>query len=110
MGRAIKASESGLKPHYKVRVVIPGAILHIASWDEPHQEPVDPHMRFTGPKKWVADWIKDGEYGDTIGFIDWSEVRAITWRWSELWRAEYRLGRQFFCTASSMSARRRSGW
>jgi hypothetical protein len=32
MTRPIKASEQGLKPHYRVRVVLPGVILHLASW------------------------------------------------------------------------------
>jgi hypothetical protein len=83
MPRRITASSAaGLKPHYKVRVVVLGALVHIASWDEPHLEPVDPHHRYTGPQEWVADWINDPEYGATIGYIDWDKVSAITWRWS----------------------------
>ena len=27
-------SEQGLKPHYRVRVVLPNALLHLASWTE----------------------------------------------------------------------------
>jgi hypothetical protein len=27
-------SERGLKPHYRVRVVLPNALLHLASWTE----------------------------------------------------------------------------
>ena len=76
MTKPIKATEHGLEPHYKVRVVLPGAIVHLASWDQPQNDQLDDEM-------WSADWIDDSEYGDTIGFIDWSEVRAVTWRWSE---------------------------
>ena len=35
MTKAVSAVERGLKPHYKVRIVLPGAILHLASKDEP---------------------------------------------------------------------------
>lgn len=73
MTKPVSAAERGLKPHYKVRVVLPGAILHLASWDEPHHLGED----------WHADWISDPAYGDTIGDIDWSKVIAITWRWTE---------------------------
>lgn len=72
MTKAIKASEHGLEPHYKVRVVLPGVILHVASKGEPEQH----------PSGWHADWIDDYRYGDTLGFIDWHAVVAVTWRWS----------------------------
>jgi hypothetical protein len=78
MAKQIIASELGLEPHYKVRVVLPGAILHLASKDEPAEIPAiwgqDGH--------WHADWMDDHRYGDTVGFIDWNQVTAITWRWS----------------------------
>lgn len=80
MTKPIKASEHGLEPHYKVRVVIDGALLHLASRDEPHEDH-DPYDG--GAAFWAADWIADPRYGDTIGFINWSQVAAITWRWSE---------------------------
>jgi hypothetical protein len=78
MTKPISASEQGLKPHYKVRVVLPGAILHLASWKPPRR---DRDFDY----RWQAgtDWIDDPLYGDTIGFIDWPSVVAITWRWSE---------------------------
>lgn len=72
MPKQIIASDLGLEPHYKVRVVLPGALLHLASKDEP-AETLD---------GWQADWIRDHRYGDTVGFIDWNQVTAITWRWS----------------------------
>jgi hypothetical protein len=71
--KQIIASELGLEPHYKVRVVFPGgAILHLAARNEPTQT----------PDGWHADWIDDHRYGDTIGFIEWRHVSAVTWRWS----------------------------
>lgn len=72
MAKQIIASELGLEPHYKVRVVLPGALLHLASKVEPEK----------GPDGWHADWIDDHRYGDTAGFIDWHAVVAVTWRWS----------------------------
>jgi hypothetical protein len=75
MTKPKQASESGLSPHYKVRVVLPGALLHVASWTEPEIRPdVQTAVR--------ADWIADPAYGDTIGFIDWTKVLAITWRYA----------------------------
>jgi hypothetical protein len=82
MTKAISATQSGLKPHYKVRVVFHGAIVHLAAWNEP-----DIHLdEWTDDKisNVKADWIVgDGRYGDTPGFIDWKAVTAVTWRWSE---------------------------
>jgi hypothetical protein len=72
MTKQIVASEVGLDSHYKVRVVLPGAILHLASKDEPRKN----------HDGWDAAWIDDHRYGDTIGFIDWGAVVAVTWRWS----------------------------
>ena len=65
-------------PYYKVRVVLPGAILHLASRDEPHLV----RATVSTEGKWSADWLSDPDKGDTIGFIDWPSVVAITWRWS----------------------------
>lgn len=62
------------EPHFKVRLVFPGAVIHVASWTEPERS------AFGG---WSADWITDWRYGDTIGELDWSLLTAITWRWSE---------------------------
>jgi hypothetical protein len=76
MTKPIKASELGLKPHYKVRVVLPGAILYLASWDKPKRNEYAEYL-------WEAQWIDDPAYGDTIGYIDWLKVRAVTWRWTE---------------------------
>lgn len=72
MAKQIITSEPGLEPHYKVRIVLPGAILHLASKDEPRNT----------PNGWCADWIDDHRYGDTVGFINWTQLTAITWRWS----------------------------
>jgi hypothetical protein len=80
MAKPIKASEVGLESHYKVRIVMHGAILHAASWSKPKVIlDSDEHVRIVR-----ADWVdNDPAYGDTIGYIDWPEVRAVTWRYSE---------------------------
>jgi hypothetical protein len=67
--------ESGIGPHWKVRVVFQGALLHLVSRTEPV-------VRTTGGK--VTDVamspIEGTEHGDTLGFVDWSAVVAVTWR------------------------------
>lgn len=76
MSKAIKATELGLAPHWKVRVVVPGALLHLASKTEPR---VVQHGGVVGDV--VAEWICAPDYGDTIGYIDWTKAAAITWRY-----------------------------
>ncbi|HEV2033380.1 MAG TPA: hypothetical protein VGU71_04155 [Candidatus Dormibacteraeota bacterium] len=64
---------------YKVRLVLAGGVvLHLISRREPsvtvaadgHVEGVD------------ADWVvgPDVDAGDTIGYVDWPRVIAVTWR------------------------------
>ncbi len=73
MTAAKQATPNGLKPHYKVRVVFPGSIIHLASWTPPS---------FT-PEGVEADWIDHHGYGDTMSPIfDWSKVVAVTWRYA----------------------------
>jgi hypothetical protein len=67
------ATDRGLEPHWKVRVVLPNVPLHLASRTEP---------RIVGDRVVDADWIEGHEYGDTLGFIDWSAVVAVTWRYA----------------------------
>jgi hypothetical protein len=78
MTKPISASEPGPKPHYKVRVVLPSAILHLASWTEPTITDGDEYSH----EIVKAEWIGNHHYGDTIGFIDWRAATAITWRWN----------------------------
>jgi hypothetical protein len=61
---------------YRVRVSLGGALLHVLSATEPVL------MRsVTGDVADVA-WtpIEGTDHGDTVGYIRWSEVTAITWR------------------------------
>jgi hypothetical protein len=61
---------------FKVRVVVGHALIHVVSSTEPivHRAP-------TGEIASV-DWnlIVDTEHGDTVGFLRWADVNAITWR------------------------------
>ena len=52
--RRVRAADEGLKPHYKVRIVLPGAILHLASWNVPTVD---------ASRQVAADWIDDPGYG-----------------------------------------------
>jgi hypothetical protein len=57
---------------WKVRVVLHGALLHVVSSTEPR---VIEH----GGELVGVDWSPTDE-GDVPGYVDWSAVRAITWR------------------------------
>ena len=54
------------------------AILHLASRTEPTV-----HLGANGQPVGV-DWEPIGgpDYGDTSGYIDWSAVTAVSWRWA----------------------------
>jgi hypothetical protein len=67
--------ECGIGPFWKVRVCLHGAILHLASRTEPVLRMSDGR-----PAAVELDPIVDTEHGDTIGFIDWPVVTAVTWR------------------------------
>jgi hypothetical protein len=73
MSEPKRATDRGLQPHFKVRVVLPGALLHLASWSAPVRQ-ADGTVS--------AEWIDDPEYGDTLGFITWDRVLALTWRFA----------------------------
>jgi hypothetical protein len=76
MTKPISASEQGLKPHYRVRVVLSNALLNPASWTEPKIDQ-DLTTRVEG------DWIDDQQYRGSIGLINWEAITAVTWRWTE---------------------------
>ena len=63
--------------HFKVRVVVPNALLHLVSTDEPT-------VTYAGDRivHVEARWLDDPDKGDTLGFIHWPSVTAITWRWT----------------------------
>lgn len=81
MTKLLPATARGLKPHYKVRLSLQGALIHTASWDEPVITKDQEHSRLL----WhvTANWVQDSEYGDVIGFIHWSNVNAVTWRYTD---------------------------
>jgi hypothetical protein len=62
---------------FKVRVVVGGATLHLLSAIEPV---VNVSNAAVVDVRWML--IDGTEHGDTVGFIRWSEVTAITWRWA----------------------------
>jgi hypothetical protein len=63
-------------PLWRVRVVLNGSIIHLMSLTEPIV-----HIR-DGRISDVNMQLVTGtpEAGDTVGFIDWSCVTALTWR------------------------------
>lgn len=73
-------SEPKITNGWKVRVVVPGALLHFVSATEPivvEHRGVDVLDGATG----IAglEWTPTEE-GDTAGYIDWEQVVAVTWR------------------------------
>lgn len=67
--------------YWKVRVVLPNAVLHLACDTEPVITWTDP-LTEEQIENVDAKWIDDPDKGDTFGFIHWPAVTGITWRWS----------------------------
>lgn len=65
--------------HWKVRITIGGGVIYCASITEPTVK-LDKLGRVKS-----LEWspILGTEDGDTIGFIDWDKVAALTWRLSK---------------------------
>lgn len=61
---------------WRVRVCLPGSIIHLTSSIEPVVE------TFNGRVHTVhMELVTDApDAGDTVGFIDWPSVLAVTWR------------------------------
>lgn len=63
---------------YKVRIIVAGgAILHLVSRGAPVLVRSEGHLNHV-----KADWVtgSDADAGDTLAYIDWNQVVAITWR------------------------------
>lgn len=75
MTKAKTEDECCIGPYWKVRVCLPGNILHFASRTKPI-------MRLSAGRVSDVDMdlITGTEHGDSIGFIDWPAVLAVTWR------------------------------
>lgn len=60
---------------YRVRLVIPGSVLHVVSATRPV-------VRVEGDAITSVDWMPlvDSELGDTVAFIRWEDVSALAWR------------------------------
>jgi hypothetical protein len=87
MTKPMRASEVGLEPHWKIRIIVGGAILHVASGIEPtplFEIDEGDGCRVLGDHVLglKGEWIDDHEYGDTLGYIDWDALSAATWRYS----------------------------
>jgi hypothetical protein len=61
---------------WRVRVCLPGSIIHLTSLTEPVIHMRD--GRIGDVRMELVTTAPDS--GDTIGFIDWSVVIALTWR------------------------------
>ena len=80
MSKPKRANDSNLCAHWKVRIWIKGCgILHVISKTEPIVSSCA-----SGVESVALDYITDTEHGDTVGYIDWREVGAVTWRYAPL--------------------------
>lgn len=77
MRKLKNATEFGLPPHWKVRVYLPGGILHLLSAAEP-----EVIIKNGVLIEVEMDLIEGTEHGDSLGFIRWSEAIAIAWRYA----------------------------
>jgi hypothetical protein len=75
MAKAAKTENTG-PAVWRVRVCLPGSIIHLTSLTEPAV-----HMRDGRISDVSMELVTSApESGDTIGFIDWPVVVALTWR------------------------------
>lgn len=76
--RAKTAKDMALVPCWKVRVCMRGGtVLHLVSKTEPSVISENNVVLSSS-----MDLITETSHGDTVGFIDWREVSAITWRFA----------------------------
>ena len=75
-----RANDMNMGPCWKVRVYMKGGgTIHLLSKNEPVVEHVNGEI-----KEFMVDLITNTEHGDTIGFIDFREIAAATWRFAPL--------------------------
>jgi hypothetical protein len=69
------AAEIGFRC-WKVRVVVPNAVLHVLSRTEPKV------LIAADGRIASVDWdpVSGHNDGDTIGYVQWSAVTAVSWR------------------------------
>lgn len=79
MSKPKRATECGLPPFWKVRIHLGGGIIHVASLTEPRLT-IDPFTEKPDGIEWQL--IEGTEHGDSVGYIDWSQVAAVTWRFA----------------------------
>lgn len=63
---------------FKIRIVVDGNIIHVLSSTEPVVHLADAER--ISRLEWTP--VLGTEHGDTIGFIRWSAVSAVSWRFS----------------------------
>lgn len=80
MAKPKRANDLNLCPCWKVRIYFRGAgMLHVLSKSVPVCFYTDGKLSDVGMVV-----IDDTEHGDSIGYIDWSAVAAVTWRYAPL--------------------------
>lgn len=80
MSKPKRANDCNLCGHWKVRIYIKGCgLLHVLSKTEPIVK-----TAAHGVDSVDIEYITDTEHGDTVGYIDWREVGAVTWRYAPL--------------------------
>lgn len=75
MAKPKSASDCGMSEFWKVRITLPGSIIHAATREEPIVHCANGRVSHV-----TMDLIEGTNHGDSIGFIDWPAVLAVTWR------------------------------
>jgi hypothetical protein len=71
-----ESSHTNSSPFWKIRVCLPGSIIHLVSRTEPIVRMHDGRVADVDMTL-VTDTPDDG---DAVGFIDWQAAVAVTWR------------------------------
>jgi hypothetical protein len=80
MSEPKRANDLNNMPCWKVRICMRGGpLIHLLSKTEPVVLVQDGRIEMI-----VMDLITGTEHGDTLGFIDWSEIKAVSWRFAPL--------------------------
>ena len=78
MSKPKSATDCQLPPHWKVRIVVDGNIVHVITQHEPSVTQSDGKLTSI-----TMSVIEGTPHGDTIGFIDMSAVTHVSWRFAD---------------------------
>jgi hypothetical protein len=69
------SDQETIAPMWKVRLTMPGSIIHLLSRSRPRVVIIDGRVH-----NCEMDLIQDTDEGDTLGFVHWPSVIGVAWR------------------------------